>query len=72
MPTAANDVQTSNSASSWMSQAEQSEEQLQQLLLAKLAQVPADATKISGPRNTSDLSYLIWQKVKQKVGVDFE
>ena len=60
MATALGDVQTTNSASTWMAKAEQSEEQVQQQLLALLAQVPADAAKISGPRDTSDLSFLIW------------
>ena len=60
MPTALSDVQTTNSASAWMAKAEQSEEQVQQQLLTLLGQVPADVAKISGPRDTSDLSFLIW------------
>jgi len=56
----------------WMSYAEQSEAQLRQETLAKLSAAPASAAKTSGPRSESDLSYLIWQSIKQKVGIDFE
>ena len=45
---------------------------MQQLLLNRLAKVPADAARISGPRDNSDLSFRVWLKIKDKVGHDFE
>lgn len=73
MRTKAADVLKTNSASTWMSQIEQGEDEFRQVLMRKLAQVPVDnISKISGPRNISDISYLIWQKVKHKSDVDYE
>ena len=66
------DIVRTNSASSWMAAIEADPNQVKQALLAKLATVPASAAKVSGKRNDSDVSYLIWQQVKHKVGIDFE
>lgn len=66
------DIVRTNSASNWMAAIEANPNQVKQALLAKLATVPASAAKVSGKRNDSDVSYLIWQQVKHKVGIDFE
>ena len=34
--------------------------------------MPAEAARVSGPRDKADISHAIWKKIKAKVGVDFE
>ena len=72
MTTRLEDILKTNSASTWMVEVEQDGDTIRQQLQAKLAQVPQQAARVSGPRDDRDVSYAIWQKIKNKVGVDFE
>ena len=38
---------------------------------AKLAFVPGEAARVSGPRGDNDVSYCIWER-KKKAGEDYE
>ena len=42
------------------------------MLLTKLATVPVEAARVSGPREPNDVSHRIWENIKHKVGIDFE
>ena len=55
-----------------MAEIEQEQATLRQNLLAKLAEVPPEAARVSGPREPNDVSHRIWERVKYKVGIDFE
>lgn len=72
MLTAIEDIVQTNSESTWMTEIELEQATLRQNLLAKLAEVPPEATRVSGPREPNDVSYGIWERVKFKVGIDFE
>ena len=72
MRTNMEDIVRTNASSTWMAEVEQEPEKVRVLLQAKLAQVPATAAKITGPRDDNDVSFAIWEKVKRKVGVDLE
>ena len=56
-----------------MAEVEQGPDVVRQLLQTKLAQVPAEAARVSGPRiEGKDISYLVWQKVKKNYNSDPE
>ena len=70
MVTGEGDIVRTNCGSSWMVDIEQ--DGLRENLTQKLASVPPEAAKISGPREANDVSHQIWERVKKKVGIDFE
>ena len=72
MLTSIEDIVRTNSESTWMAEIEQDQAALRQNLQAKLAGVPSGAARGSGPREPNDVSYRISEKIKYKVGVDFE
>lgn len=63
----------SGSATGWMTEIESTDaDQVRSRLQQKLATVPAEAARVSGPRNVTDISHAIWERIKHKIGVDFE
>ena len=69
MLTARQDVVTTNSASSWLTEVVSGE--FKRHLKTKLREVlKVGAIKVNGPRNNSDISYILWRRDYENWGAN--